>query len=478
MPAGHLVQLGRGLSSALEAIHAAGVVHRDLKPGNVLMLDGDPVVIDFGIAHVADDVRLTMTGLVMGTPGYLSPELVEGSAVTAATDWWGWAATLAFAASGQPPFGRGPTRRGDRPGTTRGGRPVRRRRAAAAAAAGGAVAAIPRPAPGRRRGAGGAGAVRARRRGDGRRPAGRLATPPTRPYAAPAVPGSTPRTVAPHRIRHPRPRRSAGGRAAVPPAPPGARPRARADDPLAIFRPPARRGCGAASRRSRGVPARCSRCLVASGRGRVGLADVTALVLAGLLVAGPDGGPARRRRPGGGTSAAARGSDPFVAAVSAPWHLFLRRPRQRAGAGAAGRARAQRGVLRRGGERLGLRSRRPVPDRGRRRRSRPPSGCSSRVLVAWWGPGGASVRRGSRGLVRGVVRGRPLTSGRGRALPGWRRGRGLSRLHPRAPGFLAAAPPAARDHPALTTLGSPEPVAAVPQETQNSLPSGSCITTP
>ncbi|MDP9221373.1 MAG: serine/threonine protein kinase, partial [Actinomycetota bacterium] len=109
MPAGHLVQLGRGLSGALEAIHAAGVVHRDLKPGNVLMLDGDPVVIDFGIAHVADDVRLTMTGLVMGTPGYLSPELVEGSAVTPATDWWGWAATLAFAASGQAPFGRGPT---------------------------------------------------------------------------------------------------------------------------------------------------------------------------------------------------------------------------------------------------------------------------------------------------------------------------------------------------------------------------------
>ncbi|GAB7193394.1 serine/threonine-protein kinase [Kineococcus sp. NUM-3379] len=115
-----LHELGHGLSEALAAIHAAGVVHRDLKPGNVLLLDGRPVVIDFGIAHVADDVRLTTTGLVMGTPGYLSPEVVGGGAVSAATDWWGWAATVAYAATGRPPFGRGPmevvldrVRRGD-----------------------------------------------------------------------------------------------------------------------------------------------------------------------------------------------------------------------------------------------------------------------------------------------------------------------------------------------------------------------------
>lgn len=115
-----LLGLGRGLSSALGAIHAVGVVHRDLKPANVLLLDDSPVVIDFGIAHVADDVRLTSTGLVMGTPGYLSPEVIDGDRVTEATDWWGWAATLAFAASGRPPFGRGPmdvvldrVRRGD-----------------------------------------------------------------------------------------------------------------------------------------------------------------------------------------------------------------------------------------------------------------------------------------------------------------------------------------------------------------------------
>lgn len=102
-----LLTLARGLVDALRAIHRVGVIHRDLKPGNVLMLDGAPVVIDFGIAHVAESSRMTMTGLVMGTPGYLSPELVEGGDVTAATDWWGWAATLVFAATGRPPFGRG-----------------------------------------------------------------------------------------------------------------------------------------------------------------------------------------------------------------------------------------------------------------------------------------------------------------------------------------------------------------------------------
>ena len=103
-----LHRVASGLAEALDAIHSAGVVHRDVKPGNVLLVDGDPVLIDFGIAHVADDIRLTMTGLVMGTPGYLAPEVVGGDDVTQATDWWGWAATTAFAASGTPPFGTGP----------------------------------------------------------------------------------------------------------------------------------------------------------------------------------------------------------------------------------------------------------------------------------------------------------------------------------------------------------------------------------
>ena len=73
-----LASLATGLTSALTAVHAAGVVHRDLKPGNVMLLDGEPVVIDFGIAQAVDSTRLTMTGMFMGTPGYLAPEVIEG----------------------------------------------------------------------------------------------------------------------------------------------------------------------------------------------------------------------------------------------------------------------------------------------------------------------------------------------------------------------------------------------------------------
>src|SRR5690349_2541197 len=108
LPRGHVARVGSVLADALRAIHQAGVVHRDVKPANVMLLDGEPILIDFGIAHVADESRITHTGLVMGTPGYLSPEIIGGDAVTAATDWWGWGATLAFAATGRPPFGTGP----------------------------------------------------------------------------------------------------------------------------------------------------------------------------------------------------------------------------------------------------------------------------------------------------------------------------------------------------------------------------------
>ncbi|HEU5417097.1 MAG TPA: protein kinase [Streptosporangiaceae bacterium] len=102
-----LLRLARGLACALTAVHAAGVVHRDLKPANVMIVDGEPVVIDFGIAQAPDSTRLTQTGMFMGTPGYLAPEVIEGSPSGPAADVHSWGATVAFAATGRPPFGSG-----------------------------------------------------------------------------------------------------------------------------------------------------------------------------------------------------------------------------------------------------------------------------------------------------------------------------------------------------------------------------------
>ena len=103
-----LGRLASGLAEALASVHEAGVIHRDVKPGNVLLADDGPVLIDFGVARAVDETRLTATGLVIGTPGYLAPETVNGQEPSPGTDIHGWAATMAFAATGRPPYGTGP----------------------------------------------------------------------------------------------------------------------------------------------------------------------------------------------------------------------------------------------------------------------------------------------------------------------------------------------------------------------------------
>lgn len=97
------------LAEGLATVHAVGVLHRDVKPSNVLMEGRTPILIDFGLARVADDPKLTHTGWLLGTPGYLAPEILYGDDASAASDVHSWAATVAFAATGHPPFGRGPS---------------------------------------------------------------------------------------------------------------------------------------------------------------------------------------------------------------------------------------------------------------------------------------------------------------------------------------------------------------------------------
>ncbi|GHJ25319.1 serine/threonine-protein kinase [Streptomyces albus] len=109
LPGRTLRILANRLGLALRAVHAAGIVHRDVKPSNILVTIDGPRVIDFGIARaletVAADAELTRTGAVVGSPGFMSPEQVRGERLTGASDIFSLGSVLAFAATGRTPFG-------------------------------------------------------------------------------------------------------------------------------------------------------------------------------------------------------------------------------------------------------------------------------------------------------------------------------------------------------------------------------------
>jgi eukaryotic-like serine/threonine-protein kinase len=107
LPVPSVLELAAGLAEGMSAIHAAGVVHRDLKPSNVLLAQDGPRVIDFGISVAAETSPLTRTGLMIGSPGYMSPEQIEGREVGPHSDIFSLGAVLAFAATAETPFGSG-----------------------------------------------------------------------------------------------------------------------------------------------------------------------------------------------------------------------------------------------------------------------------------------------------------------------------------------------------------------------------------
>ncbi|KUL28372.1 serine/threonine-protein kinase [Streptomyces regalis] len=105
MPAHTVRVLGAGLAEALAAVHELGLVHRDVKPSNVLLTLDGPLLIDFGIARATDGTAsLTSTGVSIGSPGYMSPEQILGKGITGAADVFSLGAVLAYAATGEPPF--------------------------------------------------------------------------------------------------------------------------------------------------------------------------------------------------------------------------------------------------------------------------------------------------------------------------------------------------------------------------------------
>ena len=107
LPVSSVLALAAGLAEGLGAIHAAGIVHRDLKPSNVLLAQDGPRVIDFGTSRAAEHSTLTGTGMVVGSPGFMSREQVQGHEVGPPSDVFSLGAVLAFAATGEGPFGTG-----------------------------------------------------------------------------------------------------------------------------------------------------------------------------------------------------------------------------------------------------------------------------------------------------------------------------------------------------------------------------------
>src|SRR4051794_5844191 len=106
LPPAAVAAIGLDLVDALQAAHRAGVLHRDVKPANVLLTEGGAVLTDFGIATVDDDPALTSTGMLVGSPAFMAPERARGERPSPASDLWSLGATLFAATEGDSPFRR------------------------------------------------------------------------------------------------------------------------------------------------------------------------------------------------------------------------------------------------------------------------------------------------------------------------------------------------------------------------------------